>query len=123
MNKRDIGQEILEGIREIKENKLIAKCREVIECDTARISKPGGKLFLIIGFNRNTKDDPGQWCSDALGMEPIPDWDYVEEKVVASGKTEKELIESAEEYKRLCGMTIFEYLTEETNEEKKDSHA
>ncbi len=116
MSKRNIGQEILEGIREIKENKLIAKCREIIECDTARIRKyDDGKMFLIIGFNRNTKYDPGQWCSDAFGKEPVPDWDYVAEKVVASGRTKRELIESAEKYKRLCGMTIFEYLTEETN--------
>lgn len=114
MSKRNIGQEILEGIREIKENKLIAKCREIIECDTARIRKyDDGKMFLIIGFNRNTKDDLGQWCKDALGKEPIPDWDYVEEKVVASGNTELGLIKSAEKYKRLCGMTMEEYLTEE----------
>ncbi len=116
MSKRDIGQEILEGIREIK---LIKKCKSIVECDTARIRKyDDGKMFLIIGFNRNTKDDPGQWCSDAFGLESIPDWDYVEEKVVASGNTESELIESAEEYSQLCEMTIFEYLTEKWNRDE-----
>lgn len=87
---------------------------KIVECDTARIRKfeLDGMLFLIIGFNRNTKDDPGQWCSDALGENPIPDWDYVEEKVVASGYTELGLIESAKEYKRLCGLKMSEYLTE-----------
>lgn len=117
MKKRNIGQEILEGIREIKEKNLIAKCMKIIECDTARIRKSedwvGGKMFLIIGFNRNTKDDPGQWV-DENGKER--DWDYVEEKTVASGKTEEELIESAKEYKRLCGMTMEEYLTEIVND-------
>lgn len=92
---------------------LSSKCMKIIECDTARIKKfdewLGGKMFLIIGFNRNTKDDPGQW-SDENGN--LKDWDYVEEKIVASGKTESELIESAEEYQRLCGMTMEEYLME-----------
>jgi len=37
---------------------LSSKCMKIIECDTARISKYD-KLFLIIGFNRSTKDDPG----------------------------------------------------------------
>lgn len=95
---------------------LSAKCIEIIECDTARIRKfdewNGGKMFLIIGFNRNTKDNSGQWSRDPLGKEPIPDWDYVAEKVVASGTTEEELIKSATEYKRLCGMTMREYLEE-----------
>lgn len=94
---------------------LSSKCMEIVECDTARIRKfdewLGGKMFLIIGFNRNTKDNPGQWV-DEHGNER--DWDYVEEKTVASGKTEAELIESAEEYKRLCGMSILEYLKQET---------
>ena len=93
---------------------LSSKCREIIECDTARIKSfdkwvGNGKMFLVIGFNRNTKDDPGQW-QDENGNPK--DWDYVEEKTVASGKTEAELIESAKEYQRLCGMTTEEYLLE-----------
>ncbi len=91
--------------------KLSAKCKEIIECDTARISKVCDTLFLIIGFNRNTKDDPGQWVKiHENGTRENRDWDYVQEHVVASGKTEKELISSTEEYKRLCGMTMTEYL-------------
>jgi hypothetical protein len=40
---------------------LVEKCKEIVTCDTARISKPleDGKIFLIIGFNRNTKDEEG----------------------------------------------------------------
>lgn len=94
---------------------LSSKCMKIIECDTARIKKfddwLGGKMFLIIGFNRNTKDDPGENFINGVKR----DWDYVEEKTVASGKTEDELIESAKEYKRLCGMTMTEYLTEIAN--------
>ncbi len=46
------------NLREIKENdytKLIEQCKEILECDTARIVNPlGTKMFLIIGFNKNT---------------------------------------------------------------------
>ncbi|MBU2644837.1 hypothetical protein KKI24_09035 [bacterium] len=99
--------------------KLSAKCREIVECDTTRIRKTGDKLFLIIGFNRSTKDDDGQWVEhyvDENGdmCQRLRDWDYVAEKVVASGKTEDELIVSAEYYKRLCSMTIWEFLKENT---------
>ncbi len=110
--KRDIGTEILEGIREIKLKKLADKCKQLIECDTARISKYD-KMYLIIGFNRNTKNDPGQWIQQFNdGTQTEKDWNYVQEKVVASGKTEDELIESAKEYARLCTITMTEYLQE-----------
>ena len=94
---------------------LSSKCMEIIECDTARISMTGCKMFLIIGFNKNTKDLPGQFYkgADIMGMEAV-DWDYIEEKVVASGKTDSELIESAKEYKRLCSITILEYFGTKT---------
>ena len=80
------------------------KCKEIVTCDTARISKPldDGKMFLIVGFNRSTKDDVGQWV-DENGERR--DFDYVQEYVIASGFTEKELINSTKEYVKLCGMT------------------
>lgn len=87
---------------------LIKKCREIIKCDTARISKPLNKMFLIIGFNRNTKDDEGQHVKNGV----LFDFDYVNESVVASGFTESELLSSAKEYQRLCGITMDEYLKE-----------
>ena len=93
---------------------LAVKCRKIIDCDTARISQTLGTMFLVIGFNRNTKDDEGQWIKNG---EPY-DFDYMEEKVVASGNTEEELLASAREYKRLCGMTMEEYLSEITAEDK-----
>lgn len=87
------------------------KCKEIVTCDTARISKPlnDGKMFLIIGFNRNTKDDEGQWV-DENGEHR--DFDYVQESVIASGFTENELITSTKEYVRLCGMTWEEYFAD-----------
>ena len=89
---------------------LIEKCRKIVECDTARISQPlkDGKMFFIIGFNRNTKDNEGQWLKNG---EPF-DFDYTEEHTVASGYTEKELIKDVKKYKRLCGMTWEQYFKE-----------
>ena len=87
---------------------LIKYFRRMFDCDTVRISQPIKIMFLIIGHKRNTKDDPGQWIRDG---EPF-DFDYTAEKTIASGKTKKELIASAKEYKRLCGITTKEYLAE-----------
>lgn len=83
-------------------NRIAAECRKYVKCDAARISKPLDIMFLIIGFNRNTKDDDGVWVNQ--DNERI-DFDYVQESVVANGRTKKELIESAKEYQRLCGIT------------------
>jgi len=83
--------------------------KEMFGCDTARISHAGGKLFLIIGQCRKTQDDRSlQWYRNG---EPIH-FDYVAEKVIASGDTMDELIASAKEYKRLLGMTWADYFTE-----------
>ena len=79
----------------------------MFKCDTARISQPGGRMFLILGWNKNTKTEreagreAGQWHRDG---EPI-DFDYVHEQVVASGNSESELMESAKLYQQLCAMT------------------
>ena len=90
------------------DNYLITCCRDIIECDTAKISRINGIIFLIIGFNRNTKDDTdGVWI-DEDGNEK--NWNYVDEKVVASGNTESGLLSSLREYVLLCKMTTAEYL-------------
>lgn len=88
---------------------IAAECRKYVKCDTARISKPLDKMFLIIGFNRNTKDDEGVWVNQENQR---IDFDYVQESVVANGKTKKELIESAKEYQRICGITWEQYFQE-----------
>lgn len=84
-------------------NRLVRRFRRMFKADAARLSSPLGKtIFLIIGFNRNTKDDPGQWV-DQDGK--VKNWDYVQESCIASGDTVDDLIASAKHYKRLQGMT------------------
>lgn len=90
------------------EKQLIKECRKIVKCDTARISKPLRQMFLIIGFKRNTKDDVGQWIKNGKPY----DFDYIQESVIASGNTPEELIADVKEYKRLCSMTMEEYLME-----------
>jgi len=84
----------------------------MFKCDTARIVHVGNRMFLLIGHRRSTKDDPGQWERNG---EPW-DFEYVAEKVIASGGNEAELLASAKEYKRLCGMTMEQYLHEKIAE-------
>jgi hypothetical protein len=86
---------------------LIAKCKSIVECDEARISKPLDTMFFIIGFKKNTKQDIG--TQTFLNGKQI-DFDYLQENVIASGKTEDELIASVKEYKKLCGMSWEEYI-------------
>ena len=89
-------------------DRLVMQCREIIKCDSARITTLQEKMFLVIGFNRNTKDDSDGYWMDETGTKR--DFDYVHETVIAYGKTEEELLASVREYKRLCGMTAEEYL-------------
>jgi cyclopropane fatty-acyl-phospholipid synthase-like methyltransferase len=85
------------------ETNFIAWALKHFKCDTARIIKPGGTLFLTIGWNRNTEYErqggrsEGQWFHNG---QPI-DFDYVSEQTIASGKTWKALKQSAEHYARL----------------------
>lgn len=92
-------------------NDLAKECMKHVKCDTARISKPlkEGKMFLIIGFNRNTKDDEGEWINE--NSEKF-NFNYVQESCIASGHCADELIDSAKEYQRLCGITWKEYFEE-----------
>ena len=83
-------------------DKLAKECMKHVKCDAARISKLCGKMYLIIGFNRNTKDDKGVWINQ--DNQRI-DFDYLQTSVIANGYTKKELIESAKKYQRLCDST------------------
>ena len=88
-------------------NRLVRRFCRMLKSDAARLTSPLGKtIFLIIGENRNTKDDEGQWI-DQDGK--VRNWDYVRESCVASGDTVDELIASAKHYKRLQGMTWEQY--------------
>ena len=86
---------------------LVMRCRELIECDTARITTRRGKIFLVIGVNQTTKYDEHGYWTDENGKRR--DFDYVHEVTVASGDTEEELIASLREYKRICDLTMEEY--------------
>lgn len=85
---------------------LSAKFVELFECDRVRITRVGNMLFLILGWNRSTRQDAGQW-HDSEGR-PVH-FDYVDEHVVASGADEDALIASAKEYKELMGLKWSEY--------------
>ncbi|MEI7718263.1 MAG: hypothetical protein WCI72_00215 [archaeon] len=90
-------------------DEISRECLKYIKADTARISKPLEKMYLIIGFHKNTRDDTGTWIEQ--NGKRI-DFDYVQESVVASGRTREALIESAKEYQRLCGLSMETYLKE-----------
>ena len=90
-------------------------CKEHVRCDTCRISTPSRKMFLIIGFVRNTGQDEGFWVNEEGEKK---DWDYVQEQVIASGETEEELKASVLEYVRLSDMTMADYLKEKIWEER-----
>lgn len=92
--------------RKILYSELIKKCKDIIDCDCARISEVGNKLFLVIGTNRNTSDDDGV----CVFNDEVRDFDYVQETVIASGETEEQLLESVKEYNELSKMNAMEYL-------------
>lgn len=81
----------------MKTKQFIEQIKDIFQCDSVRISKPLDKMFLIIGFRKNTADNEGQWYRNG---EPI-DFDYIEEQVIANGDNFTELLESAKHYKKL----------------------
>lgn len=64
-------------------------------------------MFLVIGFRRNTRQDQGSWI-DQRGRRV--DWDYLNERCVASGLNLSELVESARKYRGYRGMTALDYV-------------
>lgn len=89
---------------------LIAKAKEMFDCDEAKIDSPLGQTkFLLIGKKRHTKDDADQWFKDG---EPC-DWEYTDWKVICRGNTEEELLADMERYKRLSGMSFKEWIESE----------
>lgn len=88
----------------MNETYLVKRFIRMFKCDTARITSPGGTLFLIIGYKRRSE---GEWFK-GNGKPFI--FDYVDETVIVSGKTNAELVASARNYKKLCGLIPEEYL-------------
>lgn len=80
---------------------------KLLQCDSARISKFPDKIYLIIGFKKHTKDNRDSYAEK--NGERF-DYEYLEEHCVASGKDEEELIKSAKHYKKLCGITMEEFI-------------
>lgn len=76
-----------------KETLIKYFCR-LLYCETARISIDHNKMYLIIGYKKNS----------------IQVFNFWKEHVVASGVTEKELIASAKEYKRTDDLMLRDYL-------------
>lgn len=103
---------------EENEQELIEKCMAIVKCDTARISShPHGKIYLVIGFKKNTKDVKGAYWTNNIGGERI-DFEYTEEHCVASGHTEDELLESVKKYVKLSSMSWEEYFALPADEQK-----
>lgn len=75
----------------------------MFDCDSARVLRFPGKMFLIIGWKRSTKDDRIIF-------------DYLQEQVIASGSTEAELLLAAREYKRISKMSPEQHFKELTGE-------
>jgi hypothetical protein len=86
----------------------LRKYKQMFKCDAVRIASYSGKMFLVIGWNRNTQQDTGQWTN---GKVPIH-FDYLVERVVANGRTKAELLASAKEYQRVSKLSPFDYLDE-----------
>lgn len=89
--------------------KLKRKFIKMFNCNRVEILKFCGTMFLVVGNKKNTKNNSNGWC-DETGKRK--DFEYIERTAIAHGKTIKKLIESAKEYKRLCKMTMLEYLKE-----------
>jgi hypothetical protein len=81
----------------MRTKEFIAEIKKMFGCDSVRISRPLGRMFLIIGFNKNTADNEGQWYRNG---EPI-DFEYLEEQVIANGVCLDELLANAQHYKKL----------------------
>ena len=87
---------------------IINKTIELLECDTARIVTARKKMFLVIGFYKNTKNEIS-WTSNNSNIDRFQwfkngesyDFDYVKENVIANGRNYEELWESVREYKEL----------------------
>jgi len=92
----------------MNKEQALEEAKTLLECDSVRISQPikEGRMFLIMGHKRNTKDDAGFWSESSDGQDRLKNWDYLNEQVVAKGYTLKELIEDVRFYVALSKMTF-----------------
>lgn len=104
-----------------RQTELLERVKRWFKCDTARIATYSGKRFLIIGWNRNTANDSG--CGYTTSNGKRVDYNYIEEKCIASGRTYAELTASAKEDKRLRGLSWEKYFEEILNRRNNDGEA
>jgi hypothetical protein len=85
--------------------------------DTARLSSPLGQgLFLIVGSNRNSRDDQAIFVDqDGNRLE----FEYVDESCVAAGRTVNELVKSARDHARMRETTWEEFFDQLIEKEGK----
>lgn len=84
-----------------------------IKFDYAKIQNKYKKIWLYLGdYCHTSYDNKGVWI-DQNGN--VKRWSYIRWKVVASGNTWDELMESAGEYFLICGMTVEEYIQYRAN--------
>ena len=97
-------------------NTMVRRFIKMFQCDTARITTAYNTLYLILGWNKNTKTEreASQWYKDGAPY----DFEFVHEKTVASGNTYDELLADAKHYKKLCGMKWSDYFKKELGASK-----
>ena len=87
---------------------MIDKYKDIIGYDTARIEKVNDKLFFIIGYNKNTKSDKYKCFKNGKQW----DYDYCDEKVIASGTTNADLEHDLQEYIRISRLSQTDWIKE-----------
>ena len=84
-----------------------------IEHTSFRLTPVGDKIFLILIRTMTTKKMGGFFWVDENGIRK--DFNYAREQVVASGKTDEELLASVEYYVKLSNMNTTDFLEERLN--------
>lgn len=68
-----------------------------------RVATYGDSMYAIIGYVRDTKNQPGGWVD---GEGKSVDFEYIEEHVVGSGSDYQELRESVRDHKRAACLPV-----------------
>lgn len=72
--------------KKLTERKILRMTCSLLECDSARIESPcGDQMFMIIGYKETSN---GEWVNE---KEEKQVFNYLDEKVIAKGRTLEEL--------------------------------
>lgn len=74
-------------------------------------SPGGGRTYLLLGTQRNTKQDPGQWVDENGNAR---DWDYISKSCIAAGNSPKELLHGTSHHTPAISMEEAEQTFHET---------